>query len=112
MTTLIVPHENLSIVKEKLRQYLQCQNPALINAGKFYANLEIDPSIPSTIFTVNVSSLLNRELKPPRQTVHVSTSDSTTGSTIHTAPSKESNAWSVPLFPTTKSPILHKQANP
>ena len=102
MTTLIVPHENLSIVKEKLRQYLQCQNPALINAGKFYANLEIDPSIPSTIFTVNVSSLLNRELKTPRQTVHVSTSDSTTGSTIHTAPSKESNAWSVPLFPNDK----------
>jgi hypothetical protein len=98
-TFLIVPHENLALVQTKLQQYLQSQNPALINAGKFYEKLEIDPSIPSTIFTVNVSSLLNRELKSPRQSSPAkSNSDSTTGSSIHTAPSKESNAWSVPLF--------------
>ena len=96
-TVLLVPHENLDIAQEKLRQYLQRQNPALVNAEKFYENLDIDPSIPSTIFTVNVTSLLNRELKPPRQTT-VSKSDSIAGSSLHTAPSKESNAWSVPLF--------------
>ena len=108
-TILIVPHANLVIVQDKLRQYLQRQNPALVNAEKFYENLDIDPSIPSTIFTVNVTSLLKRELKPPRQET-VPTSDSTTGSSLHSTPSKESNAWSVPLFskekvsnPTSKS---------
>jgi hypothetical protein len=101
-TILIVPHEHLSIVQEKLRLYLQRQNPALINAEKFYENLDIDPSIPSTIFTVNVSSLLKRDLKPPRQSTTIPKSDSTTGSSLHTAPSKESNAWSVPLFPKDK----------
>jgi hypothetical protein len=50
---------------------------------------------PIGLFTINVTSLLNRELKPPRQ---VTTSESITGSSLHTAPSKESNAWSVPLF--------------
>jgi len=101
-TTLIVPHEHLAIVQEKLRQYLQRQNPALVNAEKFYENLDIDSSIPTTIFTINVTSLLNRELKPPRQ---VTTSESITGSSLHTAPSKESNAWSVPLF--SKEKVSH-----
>jgi hypothetical protein len=101
-TILIVPHEHLSVVQEKLRLYLQRQNPALINAEKFYENLDIDPSIPSTIFTVNVSSLLKRDLKPPRQSTTLPQSDSTAGSSLHTAPSKESNAWSVPLFPKEK----------
>ena len=64
-STLIVPHENLAVVQEKLQQYIQRQNPALVNAEKFYENLDIDSSIPATIFTVNVTSLLNRKLKPP-----------------------------------------------
>jgi hypothetical protein len=105
-TILVVPHENLVIVQEKLRQYLQRQNPALVNAGKFYENLDIDPSIPSTIFTVNISSLLNRELKPPRQSkTDTSQSESTTDTSLHTAPSKASNAWSVPLFSKAKAPL-------
>jgi hypothetical protein len=98
MTTLIVPHDNLALVQEHLRQYLQRQNPALLNAEKFYDNLDIDPSIPSTIFTVNVSSLLNRKLKQPRQTTAVPQNDSNTASSSHTPQSKESNAWSVPFL--------------
>ena len=106
-TILIVPHENLAIVQDQLRQYLQRQNPALVNAEKFYDNLDIDPNIPSTIFTVNVTSLLNRELKSPRQTAAAQTSDSTAGSSLPTAPSKESNAWSVPLFSKDKASQLN-----
>jgi hypothetical protein len=101
-TTLIVPHENLILVQTLMRQYLQRQNPALVNAEKFYDNLDIDPSIPVTIFTINVTSLLNRELKPPRQATAVPKSDSTAASSLHSAPSKDSNAWSVPLFPKPK----------
>jgi len=105
-TILIAPHEHLVIVQEKLRQYLQRQNPALVNAGKFYENLDIDPAIPATIFTVNVTSLLNRALKSPRNN-DATKSDSTEGSSLHTAPSKESNAWSVPLFSKDKVSQLH-----
>lgn len=96
-------------------QYLQRQHPALLNAEKFYDNLDIDPSIPSTIFTETVFWFLNCKPQQPWQTATTPQSNSNTESSLHTATCPLSSqlmpsCYSIVNFNNlNKRPPLHNQ---
>ena len=64
LVVLIVPAEVVDFAKEQLRLYeLVRQYPVLGGATHFYETSKLDPSIPETVFTTNITFLLSRENK-------------------------------------------------
>ena len=60
---LIAPAEVADFAKEQLRLYEIRQYPVLGGATHFYETSKLDPSIPETVFTTNITFLLSREKK-------------------------------------------------
>jgi hypothetical protein len=60
---LIVPGDVADFAEEQLRLYELRQYPVLGGANHFYETSKIDPSIPETVFTTNITFLLSRETK-------------------------------------------------
>ena len=59
----IAPGNVAEFAKEQLRLYELQQYPVLGGANHFYETSKIDPSIPETVFTMNITFLLSRENK-------------------------------------------------
>jgi hypothetical protein len=60
---LIAPGDVADFAKEQLRLYDLCQYPVLGGATHIFETLVIDPSIPKTVFTTNITFILSRESK-------------------------------------------------
>ena len=63
LAVLIAPGDAAGFAKEQLSLYEIRQYPVLGGAKHFYETLTIDPSIPETVFTTNITFLLFREKK-------------------------------------------------
>lgn len=98
---LILPSASLQYAQLELNKYLQRQNPALMNAERFYSESVLaDPDIPLTAFTRNIEKILAKKIQKKQQPLDTSDSgispeSSITGMTSKT--SRGSNAWKKPL---------------
>ena len=101
-TVLIIPSASLEHAQTELNNYLQRQNPTLMNAERFYSESVLaDPDIPLTVFTRNIEKILAKKIHKKQQPVDSSDSvlspeSSITGMTSKTSRSS-SNAWKRPL---------------
>jgi hypothetical protein len=101
-TVLIIPSALLEHAQTELNNYLQRQNPTLMNAERFYSESVLaDPDIPLTVFTRNIEKILAKKIHKKQQPVDSSDSvlspeSSITGMTSKTSRSS-SNAWKRPL---------------
>ena len=59
LAVLIAPGDAAEFAKEQLRLYELRQYPVLGGANHFYETSKIDPSIPETVFTTNITFLLS-----------------------------------------------------
>ena len=91
LAVLIAPAEVVDFAKEQLRLYELRQYPVLGGATHFYETTKLDPSIPDTVFTSNITFLLSQEKKALRKKPQQK---------IQTA-----NAWKTPLTDKKKKPV-------
>ena len=100
---LMTPSASETQLKLELSKYLTRQNPSLSNATALYtASLNAHPTIPKTVFTKNIDTILAKRFKTVS---HVPGNDeaSTPASSITGATSRASTvAWKIPLQETLK----------
>ncbi len=69
-TVLIIPSASLEHAQTELNNYLQRQNPTLMNAERFYSESVLaDPDIPLTVFTRNIEKILAKKIHKKQQPV-------------------------------------------